>query len=309
MKKIINLVLIIITMNYLWCEDVQLNKIMTIRNGTSSNEIIIRNPENVEEDDITGNIIKISPIGDIFIHCRDKREMYKLDIDNNRLITVLNTRFLPQENFAIFTDALQKSFLFWGFNGRAYLVDSNNNLKFSIDMLYNWKIDVNNDSAYYDEDSDILFLLDNEKNSSIKNPKLDDNQNQKNYKNPDETKLLIQKGNYGKNVSFDSKNRLLINGKRYGWGKSYETDNCIISFVSNSGYNYVNVYDGKNRKRLNFNLQSNEEIESYTFHPNGDWYILTINWSTNIHTLWKIENTWDPEWREQWYKEHPSANK
>ena len=25
-----------------------------------------------------------------------------------------------------------------------------------------------------------------------------------------------------------------------------------------------------------------------------------MNWTTNTHTLWRIENTWDPEWREQW---------
>ena len=36
----------------------------------------------------------------------------------------------------------------------------------------------------------------------------------------------------------------------------------------------------------------------------GDIYILRINWQTNKHTLYYIENTWDPQWHEQWYKEH-----
>ena len=51
----------------------------------------------------------------------------------------------------------------------------------------------------------------------------------------------------------------------------------------------------------------NEQIESIAIHPSGDIYILRMNWQTNTHNLYYIENTWDPEWREQWYKDHPSA--
>ena len=48
----------------------------------------------------------------------------------------------------------------------------------------------------------------------------------------------------------------------------------------------------------------NEEFESVSIHPSGDIYILSMNWSTNKHNLYRIKNTWDPAWRSKWYSDH-----
>ena len=70
-----------------------------------------------------------------------------------------------------------------------------------------------------------------------------------------------------------------------------------------------NIYIYKNNEILKtLNLSSeNESLESVAVHPCGDIYILRMNWQTNTHNLYYIENSWDPEWREQWYKKHPDA--
>ena len=39
-----------------------------------------------------------------------------------------------------------------------------------------------------------------------------------------------------------------------------------------------------------FVLAENEEIESSAIHPSGDCFILAINWNTNTHTLYRMEN-------------------
>ncbi len=304
-KSILYFLLFLISTNT-FCEDLNFRSICKFNNGIDENDLLIRKPENVEEDDITGNVIKISLDGEIFIHCRDKREIYEFDIINKKIISKCNSRFLPQENFAIFTDVIKNSFLFCGFNGRAYLIDFNNNLKFSVDMLYDWGFQVNFDTGYYDKESDILFFKENEKINSIIHPGLDTKENLKNYKTSEETKAKIQNGEYGDKFTLNNKGNLMINGKIFRWGNAIELSNSSICVI-NTILPYINYYDGKQRHKLYYKLPDGEELESYTWHPSGDAYFLTINWKSNVHTLWYIENTWDPEWREQWYKEHPDA--
>ncbi|SEQ07123.1 hypothetical protein SAMN04487977_102388 [Treponema bryantii] len=74
----------------------------------------------------------------------------------------------------------------------------------------------------------------------------------------------------------------------------YDESTDILFFRDSNKAMHSIVHPGMN----------DEEIESIAIHPSGDIYILRINWQTNKHTLYCIENTWDPQWREQWYKEH-----
>ena len=36
----------------------------------------------------------------------------------------------------------------------------------------------------------------------------------------------------------------------------------------------------------------------------GDIYVLRYNENTRVHTLYRIQNTWDPIWRNEWYSVH-----
>ena len=129
--------------------------------------------------------------------------------------------------------------------------------------------------------------------------KIDENQNQKNFHNAEETIKLIESEKNVHHLTLDKRGRLYIDGIRYRWGDTrYETKKYIISLIPED--NYINVFDRTDSSQLYYTIPENEEVESITYHPNGDWYFLTINWTTNMHTLWRIENTWDSEWRDQW---------
>ena len=105
---------------------------------------------------------------------------------------------------------------------------------------------------------------------------------------------------YAPHLTIDKKRNLYIDGARYRWGTlRYQTKNYNVLLVPDDYH--INVYDGNKRQFLYYKIPENEDVETISYHPNGDWYFLTINWSTNMHTLWRIENTWDSEWREQWY--------
>ena len=306
MKKIIFFIIFCIILNSIWCEDAHLEKIMSINNGINDNELVVRNHLD-EDDDITGNVMKISPKGEIFIHCRDKHEIYNTDVVNKKLIPVFNSKFLPQETYAIFFESLENSFLFLGYSGRLYLIDKNYNLKFKTEILH--YMDIRIIAAYYDEDSDIVFFRDpNDNLYSIIHPDLIEENNKSNFRNSSETQNLILSGEYGEKFSLaDNEYKLVINGELYRWGDAILLKKNIT--VINKDLSYINLFDGKKRQRFFYNFSENEVLESYDFHPCGDAYFLTINWNTNTHTIWYIKNTWEPEFREQWYQNHPEALK
>ncbi len=66
-----------------------------------------------------------------------------------------------------------------------------------------------------------------------------------------------------------------------------------------------NIYLFKNNELIKTMkvYSENEQFESVAVHPSGDIYVLRMNWQTNKHSLYRIENTWDPEWRTQWYNQ------
>ena len=84
MKKIIQLLLLCMTINLLWCENVNILKIAEFPNNPDNNETISMRSY-VDDDDISGNIMLISPDGKILIHCRDKDEVFYFDSDNKKL--------------------------------------------------------------------------------------------------------------------------------------------------------------------------------------------------------------------------------
>ena len=191
-----------------------------------------------------------------------------------------------------------------GLKGRFQILDRDYNIKSKI-RLFDLGIDINTKNAYYNEENDVILFTDRNSNiHSIINPGLDDEQNKKNYRDPEQTKKLFSKdGEYGKKGLVIEGKLLFVNGVSHYWGG--DLINNILYFVS-----APKIYLFENNevsKTIDISFDGDEQFESAAVHPSGDIYILRMNWSTNTHNLYRIENTWDTEWREQWYKEHPEA--
>jgi len=304
MKKKIYFLILFIISTILTAEEVKFIKITEFNNNPIDAKTISMRLD-VDDDDISGNTMLISSEGKIFIHCRDKNEVFYFDNVNKKLYPVFDTNFLPAATFASFYQITNNHYLFFGHNGNFYLVDKDYNLISSISFLHNWDIRTYFDTAFYDEDNDTLFFIDEDKGiHSILHPSLDENENKKNYYESSTTMAKLGLGKYAPHLTIDKKRYLYIDSVKYSKGyydyEVYETKNYIISLINENCY--INVYDRTKSKYFYYTVPENEKIESITYHPNGDWYFLTINWSTNKHTLWRIENIWDLEWRTQWYK-------
>ena len=97
---------------------------------------------------------------------------------------------------------------------------------------------------------------------------------------------------------------LTVDGQVYYWeGKTIgKADYQILQG------NRVYIYGIGSTIKIQCSDKDNlEQIESIAIHPSGDIYVLRMNWTTNTHNLYRIENTWDPEWRASWYDAHPDA--
>ena len=306
MKRIITIVMIILLMAPLFC-DVKLQKVNTYKNETEG--VLIRLEINAQ-DDITGNDIFFDEYGNLMLYQRDKKKIFFLD-----------GTFQIGKSIDINTDTSLQIFqtvgnnILIGNHSDAFYINKDGieffrvNIYSLLNNFYgtkgNWFKD-----CYYDEKTNILFFTFSKTKTiphSITSPSLDENQNQKNYRNADETRKLLESGEYAPHLKVDKDNDLYIEGIRYRWdATAYETKNYICTL--NNKYKYVRVYDRKESELLYYTVPEKEEVESIAYHPNGDWYFLTINWTTNIHTLWRIENTWDPQWRKEWYENHETEN-
>lgn len=303
--------LFIIVSCFLFAEDYKLEKIIEFKQGKFEEGLYIRKNEEVAPyDDFTAQYINFDKNGSLYFFQNDSARIIKLS------------------NSSIEEKCQIKGFEKWPcdlFYGEDYFIISGMGdgcHKFSFNGKRLFEVHISSfigkfteiKSFYYDEETDILFLQDkNDQLYSIINPGLNEEQNKKNFKTPEETLAMLNEGKYAPHLEIreelnwqkKSKNYLYIDGKRERWGKAYEIGKYICSVIPED--HYINLYDGKNRVEAHYELPNGEQLESNAFHPCGDVYFLTMNWTTNTHNLYRIENTWDPEWREQWYKEHPEA--
>ncbi len=298
MKKIVFLSLILFTSNLFAQTNFTPTKICTFDNKKEQGFLFLRKSSEVtdSESDITGNGIKIDENGNFYFIQSDMNKIYGFDTNTKQLSLIKDIDFLENgsEGISRITD---KYYFCTGFWGRFKLLDKDFKLKFKIKML-DWNMRLDTEESYYDEATDILFFRDTAKAMhSIVHPGMNDAENRKNYKNPDQTLELFSSG-------YDMKNLGLYKGK-------YLTLNGDVYYWAGTTINHINyqIYDNKevdiwNDDELEISCKSpDEEIESIAIHPNGDIYILRMNWQTNKHTLYCIENTWDLEWREQWYNQ------
>lgn len=280
---------------------VNIKKVSYFNNIREEGSLLKRNiSELVSEFDETGNGIIIDEIGNIYIIQCDMHLLYNVDLKDNKLKLINKIDFLENgiESLRKITD---KYYYCSGPMGRFKLLDKKFNPLFNINLM-DWGLRIDTRESYYDEKTDILFFRDAKSNMhSIIHPGLDDKKNRNNYKTPAETLEIF-------NSNYDMKHLGLYKGK-------YLTVDGQVYYWAGTTINHINyqIYDNKevdiwNDDELEIQCTSpNEEMESIAIHPSGDIYILRMNWQTNTHNLYYIENTWDSEWREQWYKEHPDA--
>ncbi len=278
-----------------FAQDFEMKLIAKFEND--KNKVYIRRYEEVApQDDISKNYLIFTTKGDTskMIYLNKKFALEK-DVKMNLLIGPYDCKYT--ENHLLMSDK----------SGRIYLFDLQLNRKAYFETFN--VLDTNNTGiwlgeCYYDESADILFFRDTKQAMhSIVHPGMNDAENSKNYKNPGQTieYLASNSDNATSHLGLYKGKYLTVDGLVYYWAGT--TVNKI---------NYQ-IFDNKevdiwNDDELEIKCTSpNEQIESIAIHPCGDIYILRMKWQTNTHNLYYIENTWDSEWREQWYKEHTDA--
>ena len=250
-------------------------------------------------DDSTGNTLKINLNGEFFVFQSDKQIILRLNTDNYNIFSIedYNLPFLTgiigiSENTLIFMNHYNGCFAYDSKSKeKRFLIE---NLDFGISKLY------------YDEETDILFLQDkNEQLYSIINPGLDEEQNKKNFKTPEETLAMLNEGKYAPHLGTYKEKFLTVDGQVYYWD-GITVGNADYQILEE---NRVYIYGlGATIKIPCSDTNNTEQIESIAIHPSGDIYVLRMNWTTNTHNLYRIENTWDPQWRKEWYKNHKSES-
>lgn len=293
MKKVFLHICLLCFSTLLWSQNVELKQVKHLKNDKSS--FYVRKDVGAYDDN-SGNSIFFDMEGNLYGYNIDQSRIFKLDKSFN----VIKDAYLDFGPYVVDFSPYKKGFLISFFTGAVFYYDYDFNLKFQAHMQEIAKVENPNYKSYFDETTDILFFLDNDKDiHSITHPSLDENINQKNYRDSSETMQKLGNDEYAPHLTIDKKRNLYIDGVRYRWDAlRYQIKNYNVLLVPDAFH--INVYDGNKRQFLNYTIPENEKVESITYHPNGDWYFLTINWTTNMHTLWRIENTWDSKWREQW---------
>ena len=263
-------------------------------------QISMRKQEEVApQDDETGNRLLFNENGELFIYNWDKLTTFKLS-DKNSFIKVDSEFDFSDLPCLHGLHRVSNEYLYYTWTITSYMAinQKTGDKKFQVSLNDIFL----NDFIYYDENTDILFFHDKNNNlHSIIHPSMNDAENRKNYRNPEKTLQLF-------NSDYDMKKLGLYKGK-------YLTVDGQVYYWAGTTINHINyqIYDNKevdiwNDDELEIKCTSpNEQIESIAIHPSGDIYVLRMNWASNKHNLYYIENTWDVEWRTQWYKEHPSA--
>lgn len=285
-------------------------KIAEYENKNELNSISIRKDEEVDiSDDVTGNILSISKDGTMIIHCRDLDKLMKIEksFELKYYIAIKDTVNSDANHLETIYG---EKYLFSGSWADYLMIDKKGNKIFSFNPLADYNIRMSSIQSYFLEDANVLFFWDNKENIySVVNPGMNKEENRKNFHNTEETKKLFESDVEinGVKVRVTSSNNVFINGKRTYWDQTRMND-YMYQKVNKEHYY---IYDRNNATRKNNKISfdiyltsETEVIESSALHPSGDIYVLRMNWNTNKHVLYRIENTWDPEWRKQWYEKN-----
>ncbi|MBQ0167160.1 MAG: hypothetical protein KBT02_08640 [Treponema sp.] len=252
------------------------------------------------EEKGSGSGILIDTEGNAYMVQSDLYVINNFNLENGKRTFLHDLDFL---NCEVGFNAITEKYYFFdgGTSGRAKLYDKNFNLIFSVNLL-SWPLRLSVKGTYYDEQCDVLFFRDSNSNLySIEHPSMNEAENKANFKGPTETIEMLNSGKYAPHLTTKN-NSLWIDGLSYYWpGK--KINKICYQYVDESN---ITIFVPNNTQRFDFR-SPDEQIESITIHPCGDIYVLRMNWNTNTHILYRVKNTWDPEWRASWYAEHPDA--
>jgi hypothetical protein len=281
-------------------------KIAEFENKNEPGCYYIRKPEEVgPQDDFTGNYIMYDEKGNLIVFQDDSGRMIFYDKDykvRNEIQTSL------KESPFIVTYQNEK-ILFNDLTARLYLLSKDGKMIFSVNFFDMELPRIGLTSAYYDEDSDVLFFIDDSyKMHSILHPGMDEAENRKNYRDPEATVKLFEadSGVDLHGLTRDEKGRIFKNGKYIGpnftpvVGK-YRYEWSTRSLGISDGYKLLLA------TRIQFPVTVDEIYESTAVHPSGDIYILRYNTKINKHILYKIENTWDKDAKSAWENKQSRA--
>ena len=237
-------------------------------------------------------------IGELYIADFTKLDLKKGESSDFKIVQTYNVRpyFIDGELYAYSDGILCFShsgyFSFITFDGTVIFTD--NLLEMGI------KCDRFDGVIYYNK-----FLLFKDSSDTLNihcilNPSMDHESNIKNYRNPEQTKeLLRNKSDYDLNgLSMDDNGVMYLNNQKYYWyGK--RIGKRAYQIVA---YGKVSISDGKTNFKLLPPENDTLKYESVTIHPSGDVYYMIYDSSKKAHVLYSYTNTWDPEWRADWYK-------
>lgn len=291
-----------------FAQDFEMKLIAGFENKKGENSIVIRKASEVDvSDDVTGNILSIAEDGTIIIHCRDLDKLVKLTGDY-KLKDFVNLKDVINSDAKHLEKIYGEKFIFSGSWADYILIDKDGKEIFGFNPLWDYNIRMDSKTSYYLEEANVLFFWDNKENIyCVVNPGMDKEENRKNFHNTEETKRMFESDVLmnGVKIRVSSSNNVFIDGKRTYWDQTRMND-YMYQKVDNGQFFIYNRNNFDEDYDIYLNSK-NEVIESSALHPSGDIYVLRMNWQTNTHNLYYIENTWDPEWRDQWYKEHPEA--
>ncbi|MBO4508202.1 MAG: hypothetical protein J5747_06140, partial [Spirochaetaceae bacterium] len=246
-------------------------------------------------EDVTGNSLKVDFDGKIYVYQEDTRVVYNLDTSDYSLKNRKDFGLFPGTAFM----SVDKGLLgFQVYENGFFIIDEQTDKKI-VDIE---KMSTPIRASYYSKENNVFLYVDyNSAIHSVINPGVSIEENKKNYRTPDQTIRLFSKNSeYGKKGLLIEDDRLYINGKPYYWGNAF-----INKYQYLIGERNIYVTDDETEEDvLTLSVRFNsEQLESVAVHPCGDIYILRMNWQTNKHCLYCVENTWDPQWREQWYNQ------
>lgn len=302
MKKVLTVLFCLVLSAGLFSQEFKLEKILEIKNSQNEKELLTRPDEAVAPyDDDSKNIMKFSPDGRLFIHDVDMNKIITIDLNSNKVDFVGETDFLEIYKCEFLTSVGDEYLLFTGRSGRFVIVDKNLKLKAKI-KIADWNKEIINipEESFYDEIEDVLFFRDsNKKMYCINKPGLNLDQNKINFMEPGTAKEFVNKlKDHTGQYSLNKNGNLVYKNHNYYW-KGLTINGINYQVFDNKE---VNVWLDSSLEISCVDTDGIEVVESIAIHPSGDIYILRMNWNTNTHNLYWVENTWDSDWRVKWYE-------
>ena len=160
MKKVVNVLVLILLMTLLNAEEYQLVKIAGFENKKGENSIVIRKASEVDvSDDVTGNILSIAEDGTIIIHCRDLDKLVKLTGDY-KLKDFVNLKGVINSDAKHLEKIYGEKFIFSGSWADYILIDKDGKVIFGFNPLWDYNIRMDSINSYYLEKANVLFFWD-----------------------------------------------------------------------------------------------------------------------------------------------------